>query len=65
MDGVFVAIGTELFKLDPGRGIATVFLGGVTGHPRLALLRIGPTLGTFQGDNDADTFSHRSPLFLI
>lgn len=51
MNGVFVAVGAELFEFQTTRGVAAIFHGGVPGNPRRAFVQVGATFGTFQGDH--------------
>lgn len=60
MNGVLVAVGTELFQFNPVRRVATIFLGGVTGYTIGALVRVGPALCALKGNDEADAFSHDS-----
>jgi hypothetical protein len=56
MDGVLVAVRTELFQLQPSGGVAAVLHGGVAGYPRRSLVGVGAALGTFQSDDEANPF---------
>jgi hypothetical protein len=56
VNSVFVAVRTELFEFKSGRGIATVFSGGIARYARSALIVISTTLGAFYRDGDTDAF---------
>lgn len=56
MNGVGVAMGTELFDFESSGGIATVFAGGVTGYTIRTFVGIGATFGAFDGDRNAYAF---------
>ncbi len=59
MNRVLVAIGAVLFEFESRRGVALVLFGRVARNPRLTLVGVGTTLGTFQSDNNPCTgFSH-------
>lgn len=60
MVGMFVAMGAELFQFQPCRRVATVFHSSVTRNALGAFIWVGTTLGTFQGHDNANTFSHLS-----
>ncbi len=60
MNGVLVAVGTELFQFHPTGSVAPILGGCVAGHARRSLLKIGATLRTFQGNNDTNALSHES-----
>jgi len=57
MNGVFVAVGAELFEFQTTRGIAAIFHGGVPGNPCRPFVQVGATFGTFQGDHQAHAFA--------
>ena len=63
-----IAVGAELFDLQPFGGVPAVLLGGVTGHPGGPLGGIGPAFGALESDYDPDAlvFGHKdvAPLVL-
>ena len=69
MDRVLVAVGTELLQLHATGGVPAVLLGGVAGYAGGPLTDIGPALGAFQGDSNADVFtlshSEGTPFLLL
>ncbi len=54
---MLVAVWAELFKLNPRGGVAPIFHGRVAGNPWRSLVGIGATLGAFQRNDNADTFT--------
>ena len=67
--GVLIAVGTELFQLHAPGGIPAILLGGVAGHTGGPLTDVGPALGAFQSDGNADVFtlshSEGTPFLLL
>jgi hypothetical protein len=62
VDGVLIAMGTKLFQFHTARRVTTVLLSGVSRNTSRTLVRIGPALCAFKGNDEADAFSHnRSP----
>jgi len=49
-----VAVGTELFDLQPFGGVPAVLLGRVTGHARGTLGGIGPAFRALKSDHAPD-----------
>lgn len=62
---MFVAMGAELLEFHPSRGVAAVFLGRVSGHAVRPLVRVGATLGAFEGHNNANALSHSCTRLVI
>ena len=69
MDRVLVAVGTELLQLHATGGVPAILGGGVAGYAGGPLTDIGPALGAFQGDSNADVFtlshSEGTPFLLL
>jgi len=57
VDSVFVAVGAELFQLNPCRSVTAVFHCGVARNSGRSLIWVSATLGTFQRDHNANTFT--------
>ncbi len=55
---MFVAVRAELFKLYSAGIITAIFGGCVARNAGRALVDVGATLGAFEGDDNADAFSH-------
>ena len=54
MESHLVAVGTELFDLQPFGGVPAVLLSRVTGHAGRTLGEIGPAFGALESDHDPD-----------
>ena len=54
MESHLVAVGTELFDLQPFGGVPAVLLSRVTGHAGRTFGEIGPAFGALESDNDPD-----------
>lgn len=65
VNGMFVAMGAELLEFHPSSGVAAVFLGRVSGHAVRPLVRVGATLSTFEGHNNANALSHSCTRLVI
>ena len=57
MDSMFVAVRAELAEFHTCCGVTTIFHRSVTRHARRSLVRIGPTLGTFERNNNSYAFT--------
>lgn len=55
-----IAVGAELFQLQPFSGVPAVFFRGVTGYTWGPLGGVGPAFSALEGDHDPDAlvFSH-------
>jgi hypothetical protein len=49
-------VGTELFQLDPGGGVAAILFGGVTGNTGRSLVEVGSTFSAFQRNDNSYAF---------
>ncbi len=67
MNSGFVAMGAELFDLQPFGGVPAVLLCGVTRHPRTAFGGVGPAFRALEGDHDPDAlvFGHKDVAPLL
>ena len=69
MHRVLIAMGAELLQLHATGGVPAVLLGGVAGYAGGPLIGVGPALGAFQGDGNADVFtlshSEGTPFLLL
>ncbi len=54
MNGVGIAMRTELFQLQSAGRVATVLGGRVAGNSRRSLIEIGATFRTLKRNNDSD-----------
>ena len=56
MNGVFVAVGTELLDFESSCSVTTVLASGITVYAVGSLICIRATFGAFQGNGNAYAF---------
>jgi hypothetical protein len=60
MHSVLVTVSAKLFQLQAGRGVATVFFGGVARNPIRTLIGVTAALCALYGNDETNAFGHDS-----